>query len=287
MTIAIAIRTSSAVVFAADSKVTTQGLAGFEESGAPRWLEQTYDTAFKLAHDKSRTLMAMMAGHATLGQISVTDLISSYDFATPHNYSSHFGSPEEQEEQLRTLLTQMQEEKRTFWEQVPDLKPEAWPGPTILLSAPFRAQRRPRVWRVDLAGADFSVDEILTGPLVQLEGAYDDVFSLLYGFRPELIDGIFGKLGLDPGKGPETVGEIRNKLPAPVDKLNLAAMPTQDAMDLAYFLASVQVQMDRFLPGTPACGGPIDVLVLQMAPEPGIVNYPGKKVHHPSAGGGA
>jgi hypothetical protein len=151
----------------------------------------------------------------------------------------------------------MQAEKRTFSGQVPDLKPEAWPGPTILLSAPFPAQRRPRAWRVDLSGADFSVNEILTVPFVQLEGAYDDVFSLLYGFRPELMDGPFGKLGLDPGKGPETVGEIRNKLPAPVDKLNLAAMPTQDAMDLGYFLASVQVQMDRFLPGTPACGGPI------------------------------
>ena len=163
MTIATAIRTSSAVIFAADSKVTTQGLAGFEESGAPRWLEQTYDTAFNLAHDGSRTLMAMVAGHATLGQIPVTDFISSYDFAAPHNYSAYHGSVEEQDQQLGTLLIRMQAEKRTFWEQVPDLKPEAWPGPMILLSAPFPAQRRPRAWRVDLSGADFSVDEILTG----------------------------------------------------------------------------------------------------------------------------
>jgi hypothetical protein len=282
MTIAIAIRTSSAVIFAADSKVTTQGLAGFEENGAPRWLEQTYDTAFKLAHDRSQTLMAMVAGPATLGQIPVTDFISSYDFAAPHNYSTYHGSVEELDQQLRTLLVRMQAEKRTFWEQVPDLKPEAWPGPTILLSAPFPAQRRPKAWRVDLSGADFSVDEILTMPFIQLEGAYDDVFSLLYGFRPELIDGIFGKVGVDPGKGPETLGEIRNKLPAPVDKLNLAAMPTQDAMDLAYFLASVQVQMDRFLPGTPACGGPIDLMVLEMAPSPRITPYYGKDLHHPA-----
>jgi hypothetical protein len=49
----------------------------------------------------------------------------------------------------------------------------------------------------------------------------------------------------------------------PIDKLNLWAMPVQDAIDMAVFLATVQVEMDRFLPGTPACGGPIDVMGLR------------------------
>lgn len=71
------------------------------------------------------------------------------------------------------------------------------------------------------------------------------------------------------------------KVLRPIDKLNLWAMPVQDAIDMAVFLATVQVEMDRFLPGTPACGGPIDVVVLQMAPRAGIVTYPGKRPHHP------
>jgi hypothetical protein len=71
------------------------------------------------------------------------------------------------------------------------------------------------------------------------------------------------------------------KVLRPIDKLNLWAIPIQDAIDLAVFLANVQVEMDRFLPGTPACGGPIDVMVLQTASGLSIQSFPGKKVHHP------
>lgn len=67
----------------------------------------------------------------------------------------------------------------------------------------------------------------------------------------------------------------------PITKLNLWAIPIQDAIDLAVFLATVQEEMERFLPGSPVCGGPIDVMVLKMAPAPEIVSFPGKRLHHP------
>ena len=38
-----------AVVFAADSKLTTAGLAGINEDGTVRWQDQTYDSATKIA----------------------------------------------------------------------------------------------------------------------------------------------------------------------------------------------------------------------------------------------
>ena len=71
------------------------------------------------------------------------------------------------------------------------------------------------------------------------------------------------------------------KVLRPVDKLSLWSMPIQDAVELAVFLAKVQVEMDRFLPGTPACGGPIDVMVLRMVPNRDILIFPGKTLHHP------
>lgn len=58
-------------------------------------------------------------------------------------------------------------------------------------------------------------------------------------------------------------------------------MPIQDAMDLAYFLADVQIEMDRFLPGAPVCGGPIDLMVLQGLPYRDIKAFPGKSLEHP------
>lgn len=66
----------------------------------------------------------------------------------------------------------------------------------------------------------------------------------------------------------------------PRDKIVFSTMPLQDAIDFAVFLAEVQVQMDRFLPGLPRCGGPIDVMALVMVPRD-IISYPGKTLHHP------
>ncbi len=90
MTIAIAIRTGSAVVFAADSKITTEGVVGFEEDGRPRWQEQTYDNATKVVRDRSGRMMAMVAGHANIGQMAATDFISTLDL--------WFGGPAEEQD---------------------------------------------------------------------------------------------------------------------------------------------------------------------------------------------
>lgn len=87
------------------------------------------------------------------------------------------------------------------------------------------------------------------------------------------------ELGIDNDRFNEALRNL--KVLRPVDKLSLWSMPLQDAIDLAVFLATVQEEMDRFLPGTPACGGPIDVMVLKLVPEHAIVTFPGKTLHHP------
>ena len=273
MTIAVAIRTGSAVVFAADSKVTTSGIVGIEEDGSPRWLEQTYDNATKMVHDRNRILMGMVAGHANIGQVAATDFLSTLSMKNTRSAAA-----EDQDEALRTIVDSMVTLKRSYWEttQVP---PEKWPGPTILLAAPSPTSTAPRVWRVNLHGADSDMSEMLTEPGIHLEGSYAEVFTLLYAFNPDMMEEIRQQLGVDEARFRDAVRSRR--VLAPIDKLSLWGMPIQDAMDLAVFLASVQVEMDRFLPGTAACGGPIDVMVLQMAPEPGIVAHPGKALHHP------
>ena len=67
MTIEVAVKTGSAVVFAADSKVTTSAIGGYQENGDLLWAEQTYDNGVKLVHDRTARVMAMVAGHATWG----------------------------------------------------------------------------------------------------------------------------------------------------------------------------------------------------------------------------
>ena len=156
MTIAVAVRTDSAVVFAADSKLTTRGIVGLEDDGSPRWVEQTYDNATKIAQDRSGTLMAMAAGPANIGRMAATDFIATQTLDWQDGRA-------EQDEQVASIVAAMVEQKRAFWSttQVP---PAEWPGPTILLAAPFAADLSPRVWRVNLDGEGSQLEEILVEP---------------------------------------------------------------------------------------------------------------------------
>ncbi len=274
MTIAVAIRTQSTVVFAADSKLTLMAVAGLKEDGSPHWVEQTYDNATKIAHDLDKHLMVMVAGHANIGRIAATDFIAKRTFLLFDNAADQQGA-------ITHLVGEMVEEKRRYWSELE--MPEAdWRGPTLLLASPGPGGMEPRVWLVNLEGSGSSIEEVLTSPGVRLEGAYDEAFSLLYGFQTYVLGRIAGQLNFEPQKIFAVAGQPEGWL-RPIDKLSFWAMPLQDAVDMAVFLATVQVEMDRFLPGTPACGGPIDVMVLLTAPEPGIVAYPGKELHHPRA----
>jgi len=271
MTIAVAVRIGSAVIFAADSKVTTSGIIGLDEKGDPRWVEQTYDNATKIVHDPSQTVMAMVAGYANIGQESAMDFIMATD-------RSVMGSHEDQESVLSAVVDSMVEQKRKFWQNT-KVSEDEWPGPTIWMAAPSSTGKIPRIWEVDLRGAGSKISEILQDPGIRLEGSYNEAFGLLYGYEWTVLMGLMKELGIDKDKFGEAMRNL--KVLRPVDKLSLSSMPLQDAIDLAVFLATVQVQMDRFLPGTPACGGPIDVMVLRTVPERAILCFPGKKLHHP------
>jgi hypothetical protein len=126
------------------------------------------------------------------------------------------------------------------------------------------------------------VTELLSHPGVFLEGAFFEVFSLLYGYHPEVTSQVI-KLNKRRYKSLEEDFEDPSVL-KPIRRLNVAAMPIQDAMDLAYFLAGVQIEMDRFLPGTPKCGGSVDLTVLLGTPFRDIKEFPGKLLVHPKQG---
>lgn len=274
MTIAIAVRTSSAIVFATDSKLTVRSIGGLRPEGTPNWIEQTYDNATKVVHDRTSKLMALATGIVNIGQVSALDFIATYAIDLG-------ASRADEDAAIAALLDGMAREKRAFYAGTSSgISPEEWPGPSLLLAIPSSESAfTPRLWAADLSGERYRHAEILQQPGIWLEGSYDEVFSLLYGFHPAVSTRISRSLGLDASALRDALtdpGTLR-----PIDQLNLWTMPLQDAIDLAVFLASVQIEMDRFLPGSPACGGPIDVMVLRMVPAPEILSLPGKTLHHP------
>jgi hypothetical protein len=234
VTIAITIKTGSAIIFAADSKVTTSGLVGFTESGEANWVNQTYDNAYKVACDKEQRIMAMVAGHANVGMLPAADMINAWSCPP-------ITDGEQQEYILDSLLEQMEDESRAYWQG--KLPEDQWPGPTVVFASAVPGARSARVWIASVRGGKFHKDEILPNPGIHLEGSYAEVFSLLYG--------------LDFKKGPDVA--------------------TQMGVEADKFIEAWR--MSKTLSPMAACGGPIDLMVLQLFPELRILQFFGKRLH--------
>jgi hypothetical protein len=274
MTVLVAVRTSTAVVFAADSKLTTQGFVGFDPNGDPLFVPQTYDNAVKLGFDASRTLIAAVTGNASMGEMNVIDYLSQAQGV--------FGTDLEQDEYIQRLILSMGKMRFDYWTNL-QLASARWPFTAVLIATTSAQTSQPRVWRVSFAEDRCEVDPILPFPSVWLDGSYNDAFCLLYGRRPDAIEQLRIELNLTEQTMEQALqgGHVIT----PLNRLNVGAMPIQDAMDLAGFLARVQIEMDRFLPGAPLCGGPVDLVVLQGTPYRVIREFPGKSLEHPKSHG--
>jgi len=269
VTIAISIQTSTATIFAADSKLTTSGLVGFDDGGEPQFVSQTYDNATKIVRDRAGRAMAVVAGVADLGRISVMDYIESSEVPRAND-------ADQQESAIRQFTAGMGQLRAAHWHES-KVTPDRWPITIVLLAVAPSYTNRPAVWRLVFRGEQPDVIK-LDNP-VYLEGSYDGAFSLLYGYRSDVMKDLVHALSIEDQKLGEALDGT--KVLRPIDKLSVSVMPIQDAVDLAVFLATIQVQMERFLPGEPVCGGPIDVMVLKAAPTQETLWLPGKVLKHP------
>lgn len=273
VTIAITIRTSAAVVFAADSKVSTSGLGGYKDDGTPIWLDQSYDNAYKVAHDRDREMMAMVVGHANAGQIGAIDFIASYSFR-------RCSSAADQDNEIQKLADAIGAEITAYWSTT-KVDPPEWRTPRLIVATASPDRRSARLWKGSFDHPKYEFKPFIPYPSLDTDGSYTEVDSLLYGVNWDFWADVRKQWGKTADEGKEALKNL--KILMPVHRFNFYSMPTQDAVDLAVFLAEVQIKMDRFMPGTAVCGGPIDVMVLHLSPEPSIVPYFGKTIHHPGA----
>lgn len=275
MTIAVCVRTSTAVVFAADSRLTTYGRAGFDPAGTPIVLPQTYENATKIVMDSSKSAMAVVTGSATLGSMSFMDYIAAS--AVPSG-----PDPDAHDKAIQEFVEGMQKLREAYWNEVPE---EQWPVTVLMLAATTSYSSIPTVWRITFMGKEIDVHHIQTP--VYLEGSYRSAFTLLYGYDGDLLSALANELKVgEQVVGPEAVIDAMSKLKVlrPIDRLLLNVMPIQDAMEFAFLLATTQIQMERFLPGEAACGGPVDLMVLMGTPTHEIMWYPGSPCTTPVHG---
>jgi hypothetical protein len=153
MTILVAVRTGSAAVLAADSKLSTQAYAGKNPDGTPHYLPQTYDHAVKITGDGSSTAIAAFAGYANIGEQNAVDYFARQDLWL------HV-EPAEQDTKVRELTSRMHEERRRAAAKF-EMPIEQMHSTVILLAAPPSEGIAPRIWRIVLGSPEPTVIEVL------------------------------------------------------------------------------------------------------------------------------
>jgi hypothetical protein len=107
------------------------------------------------------------------------------------------------------------------------------------------------------------------GPPVQLRqtnetgifwaGMGEPLSRLILGFGTGLPQVLQQNLGVPGNEVQAAMRVIQGALQVP---FAIAAMPLQDAIDLAEFLADVAAKFSRFAPGAPSVGGPIEIAAI-------------------------
>jgi hypothetical protein len=112
-----------------------------------------------------------------------------------------------------------------------------------------------------------------------LQGETNHVFTLFWSMHGTHASALAARLGIDEPAMVAHLSELHDH--RAISQINFWAMPVQDAIDLAVFAAKVEINMERFCAGEPVCGGPIDLMTLEMGPSVKIRSFPGKALHHP------
>ena len=116
------------------------------------------------------------------------------------------------------------------------------------------------VMQLGLDGAPELVDALPGDSGAAWWGMPDAISRILNGFSTELPQALVNlELGLGLPEAMAIAGGLKDQLNP---QMVPAAMPIQDAIDLAEFLVHATIQFVRFSPGNPTVGGPIEIATI-------------------------
>jgi len=116
-------------------------------------------------------------------------------------------------------------------------------------------------WRIQISGGQCAEPELLRekeAAGISWSGEPEAITRVLMGHGTMLPE-VLRELGVPEEQVAPAMGQIRARLEVP---MALAAMPIQDAIDLAAFFVDATVNFSRFAPGPPTVGGPIEVAAI-------------------------
>ena len=261
MTIAVVVKTGSAIVFAADSRCTAEN--HFPSSGADGKVDAEavpYDNMTKVGCDDSQRLMVVTTGSPNVGPFTVADFVAMQRF--PECRTSG-----EEEEAIADLFERMAKTNNV------DPRVRSDQRTRVVFAAISCETRTPRIWEATVTKDSYVLGSTVPDAGFYLFGESRHAAALLHGYDAEFLRRI----------GAVTNGKLlaaANAARLPMARIVFSSMQPQDAIDLAVFLATVQIEMERFQGGGP-CGGEVDVMLLRSPPHKPILFLPGKGLRHP------
>lgn len=269
MTVALAVKVNDGLVMAADSASTL--IAGVDQAGN-QFVTNVYNNADKIFNlYKGKPIGCSTWGLGGIGSASISTLAKDLrqrfmgcdskqgDWKIDlENYSL-----EEVAGRVRQFFFEehYKVEFKSAYEQIAPEMPEKirFPGQGFMMTGYSSGAELPEVWvfEVQPNGECPAPKQVVAQGQSGIAwfGQPEAIFRLVKGFSPLLSQALLD-LGVPPDQIEPAIQQIGARLEVP---LHHAAMPIQDAIDLAEFLVRLTIDFSRFTPGAPTVGGPIEI----------------------------
>lgn len=249
MTIAIAVQVHDGVVLSSDSATTL--------TAQPGAVLNVYNNANKIFNlRKGLPIGGMTYGMGSIGSSSISTLAKDLRRRFSGNDKNHKDWHIDPE---NFTIEQVTVRAREF------LYDEMFLGAGAANASPFgfvvtgysSGAQLSEVWLIEIKNGQCEPPKNIIGQgTTEMYAAGDpEAFSrLVLGHSQKLADGLV-KIGLDPKNIPAALAVVQTEMAMPLVE---AAMPIQDAIELAEFLVYATAMFTRFKRGAPIVGGPIE-----------------------------
>ncbi|OPH47723.1 hypothetical protein BC351_11085 [Paenibacillus ferrarius] len=258
MTIAISLKVNDGLVLAADSASSILIRDNQGHSG----VINVYDNANKVFNiHKELPIGAITWGCGSIGVSSISTLVKDFrDQIT--NHTEHL---------LNTASYTMQEVAEKFYEfiyteryqvEFASWQPFQRPSLGFILGGYSSGATLAEIWRIDILEGGISSGPYLVRNQddcgVDWQGAPEAIARLIKGYS-QMLPQLLLASGLTDQQVANIIPILDQNLQSP---LILPAMPIQDLIDIADFLADLTKKYVKFTPGPPTVGGPVDIAVI-------------------------
>jgi hypothetical protein len=249
MSLGICLKGPEGIVLAADSRVTLY--EPIPEQGL--YMPATYDNATKLLHLPSQRFIGMVTyGLGAVGQT---------DFRTPYSLLPELDNELPRPLKRMTVSRFAEAASKFFMEQWTSKMPETYTGDAIRFIVAGYDQDQ-LYGKVFWFSVPYNPDPIEYYPDtfgILYDGQSNFAQRLLRGYDEELIQQVKGVLNLSDDDTARLLADLPSKSHV---SLPLQFLPLQDCVDLAIFLITTTISMQRFLPTVRGVGGAIDVATI-------------------------